>query len=240
MGNNKSKTLYHYCSLDTFLNIIKNSSIWLSDVQKSNDCREMAWFRQQYYEFLLEKYNNTEDEDVKTVCQIIFSIAANDGFDKCPKWLLPAVNINSQASPGGGGFLTKELNENGKWVTKEGVVGEGGLLLNSKSKNIKVVGKIDILDTQNPWDLAKASGTSSMVFMSDDINECYSFKSYIECKATRFKILIGMSKLIIMDNGAFKFVDDPGEFDHIFTDAELYSKYEFTEDEIQFIESIIK
>ena len=96
MGNNKSKTLYHYCSLDTFLSIIKNSSIWLSDVQKSNDCREMAWFRQQYYEFLLNKYNSTEDEDVKTVCQIIFSIAAKDGFDKCPKWLLPAVNINSQ------------------------------------------------------------------------------------------------------------------------------------------------
>ncbi len=28
--------LYHYCSLDTFFNIIKNRSLWLSDISKSN------------------------------------------------------------------------------------------------------------------------------------------------------------------------------------------------------------
>ena len=52
MSSKIPKTLYHYCSLDTFLNIIRNSSIWLSDVKKSNDGKEMAWFRQQYYEFI--------------------------------------------------------------------------------------------------------------------------------------------------------------------------------------------
>jgi hypothetical protein len=92
----KPSTLYHYCSLNTFLSIVKNSSIWLSDVQKSNDKKEMAWFRHLYYEYLLDLYEKTTDKDTKTICEIIFTIAAKDGFDKCPPWLLPAVNANSQ------------------------------------------------------------------------------------------------------------------------------------------------
>ena len=37
--------LYHYCSLSTFLNIIKNKSIWLSDIEKSNDFLELIAMR---------------------------------------------------------------------------------------------------------------------------------------------------------------------------------------------------
>ena len=96
MSSRRYKTLYHYCSLETFLNIIKNSSIWLSDIRKSNDKREMSWFRQQYYEFLLDKYNSTDDANVKIICETIFSIATKDGFDKCPLWLTAASNEYSQ------------------------------------------------------------------------------------------------------------------------------------------------
>lgn len=88
MSSMTPKTLYHYCSLEAFLSIIKNSSIWLSDVQKSNDSKEMAWFRQQYYEFVFKKYNETDDEETKRICENIFSIAVKDGFQKCPLWLL--------------------------------------------------------------------------------------------------------------------------------------------------------
>lgn len=35
---------YHYCSVSTFYNMIKNQSIWLSDVSKSNDSQELKWF----------------------------------------------------------------------------------------------------------------------------------------------------------------------------------------------------
>lgn len=34
------KILYHYCSVETFFNIIKNSCLWLSDIEKSNDYQE--------------------------------------------------------------------------------------------------------------------------------------------------------------------------------------------------------
>lgn len=96
MGKKNIKTLYHYCTLESFLSIFRNSSIWLSDVQKSNDRREMEWFRQAYYDYILEKYEKSADEDIKKICEIIFSLAANDGFEKCPSWLIPAAKSNSK------------------------------------------------------------------------------------------------------------------------------------------------
>ncbi len=32
--------LYHYCSTDTFFNIVKNRSLWLSSLAQSNDYME--------------------------------------------------------------------------------------------------------------------------------------------------------------------------------------------------------
>ena len=37
--------LYHYCGLDAFLSIIKNSTLWLSDIRKSNDYLECEYCR---------------------------------------------------------------------------------------------------------------------------------------------------------------------------------------------------
>ncbi len=51
MAKRQPKTLYHYCSVQTFFNIMKNRSIWLSDIGKSNDSLELRWIkgRCQYY-----------------------------------------------------------------------------------------------------------------------------------------------------------------------------------------------
>lgn len=38
-----SVPLFHYCSSETFLNIIKNKTIRLSDISKSNDYKETKW-----------------------------------------------------------------------------------------------------------------------------------------------------------------------------------------------------
>ena len=40
----KPENLYHYCSVQTFYNIMKNKSIWLSDISKSNDSQELRYF----------------------------------------------------------------------------------------------------------------------------------------------------------------------------------------------------
>lgn len=43
---------YYYCSLDTFLNIVKTKTIFLSDPLKMNDAQEIKWY--------LNKINDTE------------------------------------------------------------------------------------------------------------------------------------------------------------------------------------
>ena len=50
--------LYHYCSNDTFLSILRNSEIWLSELTLSNDSMEGKWLQK----LLLEKYKETEKD----------------------------------------------------------------------------------------------------------------------------------------------------------------------------------
>ena len=40
---NSNDIVYHYCSVDAFLNIIQKSELWISDVRKSNDAKEFSW-----------------------------------------------------------------------------------------------------------------------------------------------------------------------------------------------------
>lgn len=74
----------------------------------------------------------------------------------------------------------------------------------------------------------------------DTIKEAESFVSYLETKFIRFMFLMAKCSLHMQSDFSWKFVPDPGSFDHIFTDAELYKKYNLTDDEIHIIESVIK
>ena len=40
---------YYYCSVDTFLNVIKKREIYLSDPLKMNDSLEIIWFLNRLY-----------------------------------------------------------------------------------------------------------------------------------------------------------------------------------------------
>ena len=152
------------------------------------------------------------------------------------------VNVNTQASPGGGGFATKELNDTGKYVTKAGVVGNGGMLLSPNKKNIPVIGKIQLIDSSNPLDVLDMSGTCCVVYRSDSIDECRSFISFLQAKLVRFLILINLSKLTIIDDTTFRYVPNPpsGKFDHIYTDDELYKDFNLPQKYIDVIEAIIR
>lgn len=48
MAERHPKILYHYCSIETFFNIIKSGSVWLSDIEKSNDSLELAYMKKEY------------------------------------------------------------------------------------------------------------------------------------------------------------------------------------------------
>ncbi len=45
MKKEKSDTIYHYCTLEGFLGIIQNASLWMSDISKSNDNLECIYGR---------------------------------------------------------------------------------------------------------------------------------------------------------------------------------------------------
>lgn len=55
--------LYHYCSLETFYNIIMNKSIWLSDLSKTNDSQELIWLKETVSELLLKDINSKKECD---------------------------------------------------------------------------------------------------------------------------------------------------------------------------------
>ena len=71
-------------------------------------------------------------------------------------------------------------------------------------------------------------------------NECHV--QSINSKFTRFFILINISSLTILNDNTFRFVPAPptGKFDHIYTDEELYKKFNLPQKYIDVIEAIIK
>lgn len=56
------KIVYHYCSLETFMNIAQNKTIWLSHSRNTNDKTECLYALQNIVS-VLKKYNSTEKND---------------------------------------------------------------------------------------------------------------------------------------------------------------------------------
>lgn len=120
----------------------------------------------------------------------------------------------------------------------EGVYQAYGIM-SYKTKNCSVIRELRIVENFIPEiDLSTAD---KVIFTSDSLDECKSLISYTNTKFVRFLIFISISGRTPAYNGnAWRFVPDPGAFDHIFTDKELYKKYNLTQDEINIIESVIK
>lgn len=74
----------------------------------------------------------------------------------------------------------------------------------------------------------------------DNRAEAGSLISYLNTKLIRFITALTLTGTTTSKDEFWRFVPDPGAFDHIFTDAELYKKYGLTPEEINIIESVIK
>lgn len=83
---------------------------------------------------------------------------------------------------------------------------------------------------------------SSLVFASSNLLEAQSFKSYLDSKFVRYLVSCSIGGLSGVSAGDtwWRYVPTPELFDHIFTDKELYEKYNLTYQEINVIESLIK
>jgi site-specific DNA-methyltransferase (adenine-specific) len=105
------------------------------------------------------------------------------------------------------------------------------------NKHNNVLNPANIEDSK---DISILSDNYLIRYSSDNIDNVKSFVSYVNTKYVRFCILIGLCASFIVSNEAWRFVPDPGPFNHIFTDEELYKKYNLTQEEINIIESVIK
>lgn len=63
-----SGIVYHYCSLETFYNIMSNYTIRMSNISKTNDTEEMTYIISQnryWISQLLNEYNNRLEDTYK-------------------------------------------------------------------------------------------------------------------------------------------------------------------------------
>lgn len=79
-----------------------------------------------------------------------------------------------------------------------------------------------------------------VLYTTNNKDEAYSFLSYMKTRLIRLTTYCGCVGSQAGCNEFWRFVPDPGKFDHIFTDKELYDKYNLTPEEIAIIESVIK
>lgn len=122
-----------------------------------------------------------------------------------------------------------------------GLSGGGGhweTCLFSKDARTNFLGKSFI--TSSCLEEQTFSGNYTIIFSADTYEECNSFKSYINTRFVRFLMYCGRCGNSVTNKETWRFVPDPGKFDHIFTDQELYEKYHLTDEEINIIESVIK
>lgn len=110
--------------------------------------------------------------------------------------------------------------------------GYGTLYKNGMATGIK---PMNIL---NPREICK--NDFMILFTSNNLSDVESYISYFDTKFIRFLTYCGCCGSNASNSETWRFVPDPGAFDHIFTDEELYKKYELTQDEISLIESVIK
>lgn len=73
----KENIIYHYCGVETFLNIIRNHTLRLSDLCKSTDRMELKALLEKIKEKILERYRNSGD----FVSSVIYGMNMDDAFE---------------------------------------------------------------------------------------------------------------------------------------------------------------
>lgn len=128
------------------------------------------------------------------------------------------------------------------WVNNlVGLSGGGGdwhTCLFSRDGKTNFLGKVSLSTCLE--EEKKMTFNQKCCFSSDTKIACEAFKAYIYTRLVRFLLYIGRCGNSVTNDETWRFVPDPGAFDHIFTDQELYTKYKLTQEEINVIESVIK
>lgn len=121
-----------------------------------------------------------------------------------------------------------------------GGVNTGSILFNMNTGKLQVLA---VGEVYSPFQLERGATHShyNCLFSSKSLYEVLSFISYAYSKFVRFLIFNSMAGMSSTGNDVWwRFVPDQFKFDHIFTDDELYNKYNLTSDEIEIIENTVE
>ena len=137
-----------------------------------------------------------------------------------------------------GGYLEKRELKTVDKLDKFKVItscmwGNGNAVFDSNSKVLGVTN----MSIAKPNEVPKGSFIILKYFDTEE--QCKSFISFMYSKVIAFCVYLGLVGATL-NKEFWRFVPDPGAFDHIFTDQELYTKYGLTDGEINIIESVIK
>ena len=80
--------------------------------------------------------------------------------------------------------------------------------------------------------LSLYSNNYKIIYSSINIDAVNSARSYCYSKFVRFLLFCGLVGNSTLTPETWRFVPEPEAFDHIFTDEELYKKYNLTNEEI--------
>lgn len=83
--------VYHYCSVDTFLNIIRNHTLRLSDLCKSTDRSELKSLLDAVQEEIMSQYRNNYD----ILDSVIFGMDINEAFSFMLERLISNMKNNT-------------------------------------------------------------------------------------------------------------------------------------------------
>ena len=92
------------------------------------------------------------------------------------------------------------------------------------------------------WNESKENTMQSSVLVRTCSSklEAESIISYINTRLVRFLTWISCTTQSMNNENSWRFVPDEKEYNHIFTDEELYKKYKLSDEEIELINSLIK
>lgn len=109
-----------------------------------------------------------------------------------------------------------------------------------KNKQTLFIGRCTIVSSDDNYEPVS---TEIRAFSSNSLDECLSFKSWLQSKFTQFFVAMNQSKVSGNFNAdGLRFVPAPpnGLFDHEYTDEELYRHFGLTAAHIAVVESVVK
>lgn len=133
-----------------------------------------------------------------------------------------------------------KLNYSGNDLTKQFVIGITNVFVGGGFLSKKTGDTLMLISPYKQIGTVKKNVDTTLLCSFDTEAEADSYISYLNTRFIRFLFFVACCGMHLNNDFSWRFVPDPGPFDHIFTDEELYKKYNLTPEEINIIESVIK